>query len=248
MNSVNWNPWHGCKKFSEGCKNCYVYRGDSSRGIDASEVRKTRSYTVPVARLKNGEYKIPSGCWFYTCFTSDFLLKESDEWRGEAWHMMRERSDCNFFFVTKRIERFEECMPPDWGTGYENVHICCTAENQRTADIRLPIFKRLPIKHKYITSEPLLGSIDMSAHLGPWVKQVTVGGESGKYARLCRYEWVLDIRRQCIEADVPFYFKQTGAHFEKDGREYRIERRFQHIQAAKAGINTAKALINDENG
>jgi len=245
MSSANWNPWHGCKKYSEGCKNCYVYRGDSSRGLDASQIRLTRSFDVPVAKLKNGEYKIPSGCMFYTCFTSDFLLKESDEWRPEAWRMMKERSDCSFFFVTKRIERFWECIPPDWDDGYENVHICCTAENQRTADIRLPIFKSAPIKHKYITSEPLLGPINMREYLGPWVKQVTVGGESGTYARLCRYDWVLDIRQQCIDNNVLFYFKQTGAYFEKDGREYKIERHLQHSQAARANINTARVLLED---
>ena len=60
------------------------------------------------------------------------------------------------------------------------------------------------------------------------------GGESGDDARVCRWEWVLDLHRQCVQAGVPFYFKQTGARFEKDGRLYRIPRARQLAQAAKA--------------
>ena len=70
-------------------------------------------------------------------------------------------------------------------------------------------------------------------------EQVTVGGESGSEARVCDYAWVLGIREQCIAANVPFYFKQTGAHFRKDGRLYNIPRNQQMKQAYKAGIDYA---------
>ena len=66
---------------------------------------------------------------------------------------------------------------------------------------------------------------------------VIVGGESGKNSRVCDYEWVLDIRRACAERGVPFTFKQTGAHFRKDGHLYVIDRKFQHSQAKKANID-----------
>lgn len=62
--------------------------------------------------------------------------------------MLRERSDCQFLFLTKRIERFIDCVPLDWGDGWENVIVGCTVENQRRADERLEIFSQLPIKHK----------------------------------------------------------------------------------------------------
>ena len=243
MQGFNWNPWHGCHKLSAGCMHCYVYRRDESCGLDASQVYKTQTFSLPVAKKRDGSYKLPAGAWIWTCFTSDFLLEDADAWRADAWRMIRERADCRFFFITKRIDRLEACLPPDWGAGYDNVHICCTAENQDRADYRLPILANAPIKHKYIASEPLLTPIDMRGHLGPWVKQVTVGGESGAQARLCRYEWILDIRRQCIEAGVPFYFKQTGARFEKDGKIYHVKRQYQHAQARKAGISTTPTLM-----
>ncbi|MBR4466740.1 MAG: DUF5131 family protein, partial [Clostridia bacterium] len=61
--------------------------------------------------------------------------------------------------------------------------------------------------------------------------------ESGPDARLCDYDWVLDIRRQCAAAGTAFHFHQTGACFRKDGRIYRIPRNQQGIQARKAGID-----------
>lgn len=232
-----WNPWHGCRKVSEGCRHCYVYRSDSRYGRDSSVPEKNADFDLPLRRDKNGEYKLRPGETVFTCFTSDFFLDLADEWRPQVWAMMRERSDLDYLIITKRIDRFERCIPEDWGDGWDNVTICCTCENQDRADYRLPIFLQAPIKHKQIVSEPLLGAIDMRRYLGGWIEGVTVGGESGNEARVCDYRWVLDIREQCAERGVPFCFRQTGARLLKDGKLYRVPRRFQHSQAAKAGIN-----------
>lgn len=235
-----WNPWHGCHKLSEGCRHCFVYRIDARHEKDASEVRQNASsFRLPIAKNRRGEYKYPSGTLFYTCFTSDFFLEEADPWRDEMWQIMRERRDCRFFLITKRIDRFAACAPADWGTGYENVTIAVTCENQAMADYRLPIYLSLPMPRRVIVCEPLLEGIDLSSYLGPHILQVSVGGESGPEARICRYDWVLDIRRQCEEAGVAFAFRQTGAHFVKDGRAYRIPKSLQHEQAGKAGIDFA---------
>ncbi|MDR1363573.1 MAG: phage Gp37/Gp68 family protein [Spirochaetaceae bacterium] len=237
--SVMWNLWHGCLKYSEGCQNCYVYRGDKKWGRDSRDVRKTVLFDMPLERYANGDYKYPSGSQFWTCFSSDFFLEDAgaDMWRREAWRMMRERGDCAFFFITKRILRFRECIPADWGAGYENVTIGVTCENQRRAGERLPFFRDIPAARKVFIHEPLLSPLDISAHLFRGVERVVAGGESGENARPCRYEWFLSLRDQCAAARVPFVFKQTGARFIKDGKLYVIPRRLQHIQAAKANIN-----------
>ena len=234
---AEWNPWHGCQKYSAGCANCYVYRRDAKYELDASAVRKNAAFDLPVRRLRDGTYKLKGPEQVFTCFTSDFFLDQADDWRAEAWRMMRERSDLEFFFITKRILRFYERLPEDWGDGYENVSIGVTYENQAKADERLPFFLRLPIRHKTIICEPMLEAVDFSPYLGPAIEQVVVGGESGDTARLMRYDWALGVRRQCEAASVPFYFKQTGARFEKDGREYRIPRRLQFSQARKSGLS-----------
>lgn len=235
---VSWNPWHGCKKISEGCRHCYVYRTDEKHGRDGSLLSYNKDFDLPVRRKKNGEYKVPSGAMLFTCFTSDFLLDEADEGRGEAWQFMRERSDVDFIFFTKRITRLAQCLPEDWGEGYDNVIIGCTCENQKRADERLPVFLSLPIKHRLIVCAPLLESIDLSAYLAPkQIESVSAGGESGNEARICSYDWILSLRRQCVDAGVSFTFHQTGARFLKDGRLYRIKRPYQKSQARKADID-----------
>lgn len=195
------------------------------------------SFCLPVSKNRSGAYKYPSGTLFYTCFTSDFFLEDADVWRGEVWQMIRARSDCRFFIITKRIDRFEKCIPDDWGEGYDNVTIAVTAENQKMADYRLPIYLSLPIKHKAIICEPLLEPIDLSSYLCPEITSVSVGGESGADARPCRYEWVLDIRAQCVRANSSFDYHQTGAKLLKDGKLYRVPKDKQNEQAARAGID-----------
>lgn len=235
--SVEWNPWHGCRKYSPGCQNCYVYRSDKRYGRDPSVVRKTRDFDLPLRRDRRGVYRILPGDTVYTCFTSDFFVEDADGWRSEAWEMIRRRADLSFFLITKRIVRLAECVPDDWGDGYPNVEIACTIEDQRRADERMPVYRAAPIRKKTIICEPLLGPIDLSDWLGPWVSQVAAGGESGEEARVCDYRWVLSLREQCQRAGVSFWFKQTGARFLKDGRLYQIKRAQQHKQAKKAGLD-----------
>lgn len=236
---ADWNPWHGCTKISPGCKYCYVYRQDEMYGADISSslCRKTGNFNLPLKKKRDGSFKIPEGRIVFTCFTSDFLLEDADPWRGECWEMMRMRQDLMFYFFTKRIDRLEKCLPREWGEGFDNVIIGCTVENRAMADYRLPIFKSLPIKHKSIIVAPMLEHMDISAYIDEEIEEVSVSGESGADARVCDFEWVLDIRRQCIEKNVPFRFHQTGAHFIKDGKMYHIKRKYQLSQAAKAGIN-----------
>ena len=234
-----WNPWHGCRKISAGCVNCYVYRRDGKYDKDASAVVKNADFDLPLRLKKDKTYKITNDDGIvYTCFTSDFFLEEADAWRDECWKMMKRRIDLDFLIITKRIHRFSECIPSDWCEGYPNVTICCTVENDEMAHFRLPIYKEAKIKHKVIICEPLLSKIDLSPYLDNTIEEVLVGGESGNEARVCDYDWVLDIRDQCIRAGVPFSFRQTGARLQKDGKIYRIRRDIQHIQAKKAGIDT----------
>ncbi len=222
--SVNWNPWHGCRKISEGCLHCYVYRQDAQWGADSSMARRTSSFYLPTRRDRTGRFKVGGGQMVYTCFTSDFLLEEADPWRDECWQMMSLRRDLQFMFFTKRIARLADLLPADWGEGYENVTIGCTVENQRQADLRLPVFAS-PIRNRIIVGAPLLSHLDIRRWLDGGIEEVSIGGESGSEARACRYEWVVDIRRQCVETGTPFRFHQTGARLIKDGRLYRIARR-----------------------
>lgn len=231
-----WNLTHGCHKKSEGCMHCYVFARDEENGIDTNVVRKTQSFSLPLKRNRQGQWKIPSGSLVMTCFSSDFFIQEMDAWRDEAWLMMRQRRDLRFYMVTKRPERISQCLPSYWEEIKDRIIVCCTMENQRRTDERLPIMQALPLSHKEIIVEPMLEPIDYRGNL-QGIDLITVGGESGLGARLCRYEWVLSVRRQCAEAGIGFHFMQTGANFEKDGKIYRLNHRVQLAQARKAGID-----------
>ena len=231
-----WSPWRGCHRYSEGCKYCYIHKGDYKKGIDTEQVVKTDKFYAPVEKNKKGNYKMKPGQMVYLCFQTDFLIEDADIWRAECWQMMRERPDLHFLFLTKRIERFETCIPSDWGEGYDNVTVGCTVENQERADYRLSIFRDLPIKHKNIICQPMLEQINLEPYLKN-IELVVVGGESDRNARPLDYVWVLHVREQCIAHDVHFEFRQCGTHFVKDGKMYHLKVRDLCSQARKANID-----------
>ena len=160
-----WNPWHGCKKISEGCLNCYMFYMDKKYDKDGSNIYKTKNFYYPLSKNRKGEYKIKSGELIRICMASDFFLEEADKWRDEVWQIIKQRSDVKFFILTKRAERIKECLPSDWQDGYENVILNVTCENQKRANQRIPILLDLPAKHLGIMCAPLLGPIDISKYL-----------------------------------------------------------------------------------
>lgn len=231
-----WNPWRGCHKYSEGCKFCYIHKGDAKRKVDTNQIIKTDQFYAPIEKDSNGDYIIKSGQMIYVCFSTDFLIEEADEWRSECFAMMKQRQDLHFLFLTKRIERLESCLPDNWNDGYDNVTIGCTIENQRRADERLTLFSTLPIKHRNIICQPLIEFINIEQYL-TGIELVVVGGESDINARPLNYDWVLSIREQCIRNNVHFQFRQCGTHFIKDGKQYLLNVKDLSSQAKKANIN-----------
>lgn len=172
----------------------------------------------------------------YLCFQSDFLIEEADAWRIEVFKMIKERKDCDFLFLTKRIDRFMKCIPDDWNDGYDNVIVSCTIENQKQADYRLPIFNSLPIKHKLLAIQPLIENIDIEKYLNG-IELVVLGGESDNLGRVLDYAWVLNVKEQCVRRNVSFEFRQCGTNFLKDGKLYKLKTSDLTKQARLANIN-----------
>ena len=173
----------------------------------------------------HGCTKISPGCKY--CY-----VYRQDEMYGSEISSSQCRKTGNFNLPVKR--KRDKSWKIESG---KVVFTCCTVENQQMADYRLPIFKTLPIKHKSIIMSPLIGPVVLSSYLDESIEEVSVGGESGLEARPCNYDWVLSLREQCIKAGVPFRFHQTGASFIKDGKMYRVPRKFQLSQAHKANID-----------
>ena len=171
-----WNPWHGCRKASEGCDNCYMFTMDRWRGLDGGQVRRNKAgFRYPLSRTRDGLPKVRAGELIRVCMTSDFFVDEADSWRDEAWDIMRERPDVRFWLLTKRPERFATCLPKDWGDGWENVMLNVTCENQRRADERIPMLLATPARHKGIMCAPFIGQVDIERYL--------VAGDAYRMAR-----------------------------------------------------------------
>ena len=229
---MNWEPWTGCYKISDGCTYCYFY-GPHAKRYGQNTIQKTDKFNWPIKTNAKGEYNIKGNKILATCFATDFFLPEADEWRKDIWSIIKERADIEFLILTKRIDRFVVSLPSDWGDGYNNVNIGCTVENQEIADYRLSMFLSYPIKRRFVACSPILGPIDLSKYLYG-IEHVTVSGESGREARECNYDWVLAIREQCVNAGITFWFKSTGSFFRQD-------RVVQKVNPFKQG-NLAKEL------
>jgi len=227
---ATWNPWIGCRKVSPGCKNCYAEAWVENRmGRDFSKVRRSADATF-FSPLK---WKEPG--YVFTCSLSDFFIEEADPWRPEAWKLIRETPHLTYQILTKRPENIVDRLPPDWGEGWKNVCLGTSIEMQLYTK-RITILREVPAKVHFLSCEPLLGPLEFSDDSGygfefpnpglEHIEWVIVGGESGPNHREMKVEWARRIRDQCLEAEIPFFFKQSsGPRSEMnpilEGREWR---------------------------
>lgn len=236
---TEWNPWIGCCKISEGCRHCYIFQEDMLSFSDHTIIRQTPQLDLPLKRGQNRVYLLTSlDNPIDVCTQSDFFLPEADKWRRYIWDIIHFRKDLTFRITTKRPERLMEVIPRNWGHGYNNVTIICSAENQQTVNERLDLLAELPVAHKELALEPLLEAVDLIPHLSSgYIEKVTVSGEIGKNPRPCNFDWVLQIKEQCAAYQTAFVFRRTGGLFIKDGRLYHLNRSQQWRQAEKAAVN-----------
>lgn len=214
---ATWNPWTGCHKVSPGCKFCYMYRDKERFKKDPNEVIKSSQKT----------FKSPlnweQGKVIFTCSWSDFFVEEADEWRNEAWGIIKKTPHHTYQILTKRPERIIECLPDDWGVeGYPNVWIGVSVESHALMP-RVVKLVNVPCKTRFISFEPLLGSIDVRPYKAVMEKihWSIIGGESGnengKYRyRECKLEWINNLITQLRTLTKSRIFvKQLGTHLSK---------------------------------
>lgn len=236
---ATWNPFQGCRKKSEGCRNCYMYRQKKMYGQDPSVIIRSAKNTFN-APLKWKEHKV-----IFVCSWSDFFIEDADQWREEAWDVMRKANQHTYLLLTKRPENIVDRLPDDWGNGWDNVWLGVTAENQKEANKRIPILLRLSAYRKFISAEPLLSSLCLERMPDPYMRYggtdweytcledgedqclwspdnkrplgkvdwVICGAESGPNRRETKIEWVRDLKNQCLSAGIPFMYKQGPDDF-----------------------------------
>lgn len=202
-----WNPWRGCTKISPGCKNCYMFTAQTRYGNDPSVVIRTKTWRDPYRWQRDAEEKDRQELVF-TCSWSDWFHEDADEWREEAWKVVRECPNLVFQILTKRPERIQNHLPDDWGSGFPNVWLGVSIESNRYVR-RAEILKLVPASVRFISAEPLLGALpELDLENIDWL---IVGGESGPSFRQMDPAWARDLRDRSLDAGVPFFYKQSSA-------------------------------------
>ena len=203
-----WNPTIGCTKVSQGCKNCYAEV--MSHRLQAMGVKGYEDgfkFKVLLDRFQ-APFKTKKPTMFFVNSMSDFFHEQLNRMHIETlFNVMEECHQHTFQILTKRATKLSS-----YGRVLKipsNVWLGVTVEDKKSGVPRISSLRSLDCSVKFLSIEPLLedlGQIDLQG-----IDWVIVGGESGPKARSMKKEWVLNIKKQCEEQGVAFFFKQWGA-------------------------------------
>jgi protein gp37 len=213
---ATWNPWYGCRKVSPACAHCYAEREMERFGKNFNVVTRAADSTFRSPEKWKEPRKI------FTCSWSDFFIEEADDWRGYAWSVILGTPRHTYQVLTKRPERMVGRVPFDYAVP-DNVWLGVSVENSHF-EWRMSYLRAIHARVRFLSIEPLLGRMPNLNLDG--IHWVIVGGESGICFRPLNLDWVREIRDQCVERGVKFFFKQHSALHPKklgrllDGREW----------------------------
>ena len=210
-----FNPWWGCTRVSAACKNCYADAlakrfGHAVWGQAAPRRFLSDSNWAQPQRWNAEAAAAGVRARVFCASMSDVFedRRDLDEPRARLWPLIEATPQLDWLLLTKRPQAIERLAP--WSAQWpDNVWLGTTVEHQKAAKVRLPYLTAIPAIVRFISAEPLLGSLDLS----PWIEQldwVITGGESGRGARPSSPSWFTSLQQQCASAQVPFLFKQWG--------------------------------------
>ena len=213
---ATWNPVTGCNKISPGCKLCYAER--MAKRLKATGMAKYRNgFEItwhPEALEIPLRWRKPR-IIFVNSMSDLFHYQVPDQFVHDVFDVMEQAHWHRYQVQTKRPERVAALSADlPWP---QQVWLGVSVESDRYLD-RIDLLRECGAATKFLSLEPLLGPLpELNLDGIDWV---IVGGESGPGARPMEAEWTRDIRDQCINAGVPFHFKQWGGVFKKrQGRE-----------------------------
>jgi len=232
-----WNPVVGCTKVSEGCVHCYAYELHQRRynaWKDGRYPTAPEQYHEPFNKIQLLPQRIEEPfhwrkpCKIFVNSMSDLFHEQvPDEYIELIIEVMEACPQHIFQVLTKRSERmtkfFWKWLEDRQRLFPQNLWLGVTAENQKQAEAHIPLLLQVPASVCWVSIEPLLEPVDLQRWLYSgkdclWpLDWVVVGGESGSGRRPCDPDWVRQIRDQCLDAKVPFLFKQWGGSTAKAG-------------------------------
>jgi protein gp37 len=209
---ATWNPVTGCTKVSPGCAHCYIERTPAFRIAGRRFVRGAIPVVMHDDRLDQPLHWRKPRRVFVNSLSDIYHDDLADAFIQRVFVTMRTAHWHRFQILTKRSARLRSLAARlPWPTNvWQGVSVENTAHVGRSADLQA-----VPAAVRFLSVEPLLGPIpDLPLDGIDWV---IVGGESGPNHRPMDPAWVRDIRQQCIEAGVSFFFKQWGGRVAKSG-------------------------------
>jgi len=217
-----WNPVTGCDKVSAGCQNCYADRmAKRLQGMGVEKYRNGFEVTLHEEVVEAPLSWTTPRVVFVNSMSDLFHDQIPDEFIKHVFEVMATASQHTFQVLTKRPKRAKRIDSQlTWGP---NIWLGATVES-RDYRWRIKDLRQTSAAIKFLSLEPLLGPLGQVDYTG--IDWAIVGGESGPGARPIRKEWILDIRNQCAEQGVHFFFKQWGGVNKKatgrslDGRTY----------------------------
>ncbi|ANV87982.1 MULTISPECIES: DUF5131 family protein [Cyanophyceae] len=203
-----WNPTTGCNKVSPGCQYCYA---ETLTGRFPKSFPQGFRLTLHPERLSQPKkWRKPSRVFVNSM--SDLFHKDIPfSYLQEIFTVMKETPWHVYQILTKRDQNLTKLASQlEWP---KNVWIGVSVENQKYTH-RIDALRQVPAQVRFLSCEPLLGSLSLNLEGINWV---IVGGESGHQHRPMNPEWVRNILYQTRKADVAFFFKQWGGHHSKAG-------------------------------
>lgn len=211
-----FNPWWGCTRVSAACTHCYAEAWAKRVGKQVWGPKAPRRFfgerhwSDPLKWNQEAADRGERARVFCASMADVFEAREDlKEAREKLWVLIHKTSQLDWLLLTKRPEQILQTVP--WTAKWpENVWIGTTVEDQESAEKRLPYLAQIPAVVKFISAEPLLSELDVGRWLGTSIDWVISGGESGPHARPSSPSWFRSLRTQCVQAKIPFHFKQWG--------------------------------------
>ncbi|WP_026688093.1 DUF5131 family protein [Azovibrio restrictus] len=202
-----WNPTVGCTKISPGCKHCYAeLMAQRLQAMGTHGYENGFKLTLLPSRLQEPLQRKKKTVYFVNSMSDVFHEDVPFEYIDQIFESIAKTPQHTYQILTKRADRMAQYFinrpVPD------NAWLGVSVEDREYGVPRIALLRQVSAKIRFLSVEPLLedlGDLDLTD-----IHWVIVGGESGSKARPMQKEWVEDIRIQCEEANVAFFFKQWG--------------------------------------
>jgi protein gp37 len=214
---ATWNPVTGCTKISRGCDNCYAERfSERFRGVPGNPFEAGFDLTLRPERLEQPLNWKRSRMIFVNSMSDLFHKKVHHHFIDRVFETMECADWHTFQILTKRSSLMARYLKARYGNGAAPAHIWCgVSVEDIQAKTRIAHLCSAPAVMRFLSLEPLLGPLGRLDLAG--IDWVIVGGESGPGARPMHADWVREIRDQCLQQGVAFFFKQWGGLRPKSG-------------------------------